>query len=133
LPLLNAYFLHPSEQQLAAPPPRNPLGAQDQNCPPGTDPLTRSLEQIQAETRRNAMAARTLQKGLQKPTTGSPSLQAAVAKGAPRQITVYLVPITSNGTRTDASRILANATRTFPEDIQMNGKHGLSVRYFSAE
>ncbi|KAJ6617370.1 hypothetical protein B0H10DRAFT_1878500 [Mycena sp. CBHHK59/15] len=108
------------DQQLAPPPPRNPLGAQDQNRPPETDPLTRNLQEIQAETRRNAMAARTLQKAAQKPTTGSLSLHAAVAKGAPRQITIYLVPMTSNGTRTDTSRILANATRTFPEDIPMN-------------
>jgi hypothetical protein len=68
------------------------------------------------------MAARTLQKGAQKPTTGSPALQVAIAKGTFRQITVYLVPATSNGNRTDASRILANATRTFPEDTPMNGK-----------
>ena len=59
----------------------------------------------------------------------SPSLQVAVAKGAPRQSTIYLVP-TSNGTRTDTSRILANATRTFPEDIPMNGK--LSFRFHIA-
>jgi hypothetical protein len=79
------------------------------------------------------MVARTLQKGAQKPTTGSLSLQAAAAKGSARQITVYLVPMTSNGTRTDASRILANATRTFPEDILMNGKCSLLFQIFPAE
>ncbi|KAJ6611721.1 kinase-like domain-containing protein, partial [Mycena sp. CBHHK59/15] len=121
------------DQQSAAPPLRNPLGAQDQNCPPRTDPLTRSLQEIQAETCCNAMVARTLQKGVQKPTTGSPSLQAAVAKGAPRQITVYLVPMTSNGTRTDTSRILANATRTFPEDIPMNDALAHLLRHWNLD
>ncbi|KAJ7658238.1 hypothetical protein DFH06DRAFT_1327527 [Mycena polygramma] len=93
------------------------------NQPSGTDTSMRTLQEIQAETRRNAMAARTLSKGGPKLTTGS---QAAAAKGVPRQITLYLVPMTSNGTRTDASRILANATRTFPEDIAMTGKSNSS-------
>jgi hypothetical protein len=125
--------LHLLDRSLTTPALSNPLDAQDQNLPSGTGHLTRSLQEIQAETRRNAMVARTLKKGAQKPTTGSLSLQAAVAKGSARQITVYLVPMTSNGTRTDASRILANATRTFPEDILMNGKCSLLFQIFPAE
>lgn len=76
---------------------------------------------MQAEALRNAMLARTLQKGRSKPPTGSASFQAAVAKGASRQI-VYLVPMTSGGARTEAFPILANATRSFPEDMAMTGK-----------
>lgn len=80
-----------------------------------------ALQDAQVNARRDAMLARTLPKGTAKSGASSGSLQVAVAKGAPRQITVYLVPLTSSGTRTEASRILANATRAFPEDISMNG------------
>jgi hypothetical protein len=87
-----------------------------------TDPNTTvTIQELQAEMRQNAMQAQTLHKGGAKTSTGSGSLQIAVAKGAPRQITVYLVPMTSTGTRTDASRILPNATRAFPEDMPMAG------------
>ncbi|KAJ7501391.1 hypothetical protein B0H11DRAFT_2224753 [Mycena galericulata] len=95
-------------------PPRNPLGTQDPNQ---VDAATKSL--LQAGSRRNAMLARTLPKGASKTPGSSALLHAVVAKGAPRQIAVYLVPMTTSGARTEASRILANATRSFPEDIPM--------------
>ncbi|KAJ7439539.1 kinase-like domain-containing protein [Mycena galericulata] len=106
------------DQQIAgaALPPRNPLGTQDPNQ---VDAATKSLQDLQAESRRNAMLARTLPKGASKTPGSSALLHAAVAKGAPRQIAVYLVPMTTSGVRTEASRILANATRSFPEDIPM--------------
>ncbi|KAJ6602926.1 hypothetical protein B0H10DRAFT_1958066 [Mycena sp. CBHHK59/15] len=97
-------------------PPRDPLGMQDPNQ---ADPSTKQLQGLQAEARRNAMMARTLQKGASKTPAVSASLQVATAKRTPRQITVYLVPITSGGTRTEVSRILANATRSFPDDMPM--------------
>jgi hypothetical protein len=107
-----------SDQQIAAATQHPP----DANKQPEKDPTTRSLQELQAEHRRNAMQARTLQKAAFKQTAGSGSLQVAVAKGASRQITVYLAPMTSSGTRTEASRILANATRSFPENMPMTGK-----------
>ncbi|KAK7014510.1 kinase-like domain-containing protein [Favolaschia claudopus] len=64
------------------------------------------------------MFARTLQKGSLKSSGGTLSAPIGNAKGMARQITVYLVPATSN-TRTDASRMLGNATRAFPEDTPM--------------
>ncbi|KAJ7239532.1 kinase-like domain-containing protein [Mycena rebaudengoi] len=82
-------------------------------------PTTKTIQELQAEARRNAMTARTLQKSASKQSAGSGSLQVAAAKGVSRQIAVYLVPMTSTGTRTEASRILANATRLFPEDMLM--------------
>lgn len=109
-----------SDQEKAA--TRPALSTQDPNRPTGTDQMTRTVQELQADARRNAMIARTLPKGTAKSGAGSGSLQAAVAKGTPRQINVYLVPVVSTGTRTEASRILANATRAFPEDILMNGK-----------
>ncbi|KAJ7460344.1 hypothetical protein B0H11DRAFT_2058208 [Mycena galericulata] len=79
------------DQQIAgaALPPRNPLGTQDPNQ---VDPATKSLQDFQAESRRNARLARTLPKGASKTPGSSALLHAAVAKGAPRQIAVYLVP-----------------------------------------
>ncbi|KAK7029999.1 hypothetical protein R3P38DRAFT_3188934 [Favolaschia claudopus] len=65
--------------------------------------------------------ARTLQKGSHKSSGGTLSAPIGNAKGMARQITVYLVPATSN-TRTDASRMLGNATRAFPEDTPMEGE-----------
>ncbi|KAJ7340570.1 hypothetical protein DFH08DRAFT_811787 [Mycena albidolilacea] len=100
----------------AAQPSRRPIGTYDPNQP---DPEIKCLHELQAEACRNAMQARTLQKGGSKGSSGSLSLQAAAAKGASRQITVYLVPMTSTGTRTEASQILANVTRSFPEDVLM--------------
>ncbi|KAJ7501191.1 kinase-like domain-containing protein, partial [Mycena galericulata] len=97
-----------------------PLGTQDQNRQPDIDAATKTLQDLQAEARRNAMQARTLQKGGSKAPVGSASLQVAIAKGVSRQITVYLVPMTSSSTRTEASRILANASRSFPEDLPMS-------------
>jgi hypothetical protein len=94
-----------------AEPSRTPLGTYDPNQP---DPEIKRLHELQAEARRNAMQARTLQKG------GSRVLPAP--KGTSRQITVYLVPMTSTGIHTEASRILANATRSFPEDVLMTGR-----------
>ena len=113
----------PSDQEKAAgaAPPHPTLGTQDQTRQSGTD-ATRTVQEFQADARRNAMLARTLPKGASKSSTGSASLLAAVAKGAPRQITIYIVPLTSTGSRTEASRILANATRAFPEDIPMTGE-----------
>lgn len=112
----------PSDQA-ANLPPRNPLGAQNTNHVPEGEASLKVIQDYQAEARRLAMLARTLPKGGAKAApNGSPSLQTAAAKGVPRQINVYLVPMTSNGTRTEASRILANATRSFPEDIAMNGE-----------
>ncbi|KAJ7236693.1 hypothetical protein C8J57DRAFT_1529988 [Mycena rebaudengoi] len=96
-----------------------PLGEKDTNRPPAIDPTTKTIQELQAEARRNAMTARTLQKSASKQSAGSGSLQVAAAKGVSRQIAVYLVPMTSTGTRTEASRILANATRLFPEDMLM--------------
>ncbi|KAK7037012.1 kinase-like domain-containing protein [Favolaschia claudopus] len=64
------------------------------------------------------MFARTLQKGSHKSSGGTLSAPIGNAKGMARQITVYLVPATSN-TRIDASRMLGNATRAFPEDTPM--------------
>ncbi|KAJ7762670.1 hypothetical protein B0H16DRAFT_1455696 [Mycena metata] len=69
--------------------------------------------------RQNAVEARTLQKGGVKAPTGSGSLKVAAAKGVSRQIQIYLVPMTSTGTRTEAARILANATRKFPDTVSM--------------
>ncbi|KAJ7261621.1 kinase-like domain-containing protein [Mycena rebaudengoi] len=103
----------------AAVPPCDSLGTQDQNLHSETDSTTKTIQQLQAEARRHSMLARTLPKGASKSSAGSASLQAAVAKGALRNITIYLVPVTSNGTRTEASRMLANATRSFPEDMLM--------------
>ncbi|KAJ7105542.1 hypothetical protein C8R44DRAFT_886492 [Mycena epipterygia] len=107
------------KDQLASAPvePRLPLAVQDLNFPPAADPTTKTLQDLQTQARRDAMAARTLHKSGSKALTGSGSLQAAVAKGTARQITLYLVPMTSSGSRTDATRILANATRSFPEDM----------------
>jgi hypothetical protein len=99
-----------------------PLGEKDTNRPPAIDPTTKTIQELQAEARRNAMTARTLQKSASKQSAGSGSLQVAAAKGVSRQIAVYLVPMTSTGTRTEASRILANATRLFPEDMLMAGR-----------
>ncbi|KAJ7183810.1 kinase-like domain-containing protein [Mycena filopes] len=108
------------KDQAADLPPRNPSGAQSANPALEGDVSLKTIQDIQANARRLAMQARTLPKGGAKAApTGSPSLQAAAAKGVPRQINVYLVPMTSNGTRTEAARILANATRSFPEDISM--------------
>ena len=107
--------------------PCNPLGTQDTNRL-DADPTTATVQELQADARRNAMQARTLQKS-KTPATGSVSLQVAVAKGAPRQITIYLVPMTPEGSRTEASKILANATRSFPEDMAMKGKFSLTIRY----
>ncbi|KAK7013006.1 kinase-like domain-containing protein [Favolaschia claudopus] len=98
--------------------PVPPLNPQDLNRPPNQS-VTDKLQDLQAENRRNAMSARTLHKGSQKTSGAASSVIVGVAKGAPRQITVYLAPGTAN-TRTDASRILGNATRSFPEDIAMN-------------
>lgn len=114
-----ARMSQPSDQEKAAGamPPRPTLGTHQS----GTD-ATRTVQEFQADARRNAMLARTLPKGASKSSTGSASLLAAVAKGAPRQITIYIVPLTSTGSRTEASRILANATRAFPEDIPMTGE-----------
>jgi hypothetical protein len=103
----------------AAEPSRTPLGTYDSNQP---DPEIKRLHELQAEARRNAMQARTLQRGGYKGSSGSLSLQAAAAKGTSRQITVYLVPMTSTGTCTEASQILSNATRSFPEDVLMTGR-----------
>ncbi|KAJ6560014.1 hypothetical protein B0H19DRAFT_1234426 [Mycena capillaripes] len=77
-------------------PPLNPLGTQNPNL------ATKSLQDIQAEARRDAMRARTLQNSGSRTPASSSSLQVAVAKGTSRQITVYLVPVTSSGSRTDA-------------------------------
>lgn len=108
----------------------NPLGTQDPNRS-DADSTTKTLQELQAEARRNEMQARTLQKsGAKTPATGSASFQVAIVKGAPRQITVYLAPMTSNGSRTEASKILANATRAFLEDIAMTGKSRLTHCYF---
>ncbi|KAK7035081.1 kinase-like domain-containing protein [Favolaschia claudopus] len=96
-----------------------PLRTRDQNLPPATpdpDPSTKSIERVQADARRAAMLARTLHKGSQK--SGS-SVPVGTAKGVPRQISVYLAPATS-AARTDASRMLSNATRSFPEDVLMD-------------
>ncbi|KAJ7785382.1 hypothetical protein B0H14DRAFT_2630596 [Mycena olivaceomarginata] len=106
------------EKAAGAMPPHPTLGTYQS----GTD-ATRTVQEFQADARRNAMLARTLPKGTSKSSTGSASLLAAVAKGAPRQITIYIVPLTSTGSRTEASRILANATQAFPEDIPMTGNH----------
>ncbi|KAJ7922638.1 hypothetical protein B0H13DRAFT_1865652 [Mycena leptocephala] len=114
------------DKQIVAgmPPARTPLATQDPNISE-TDTATRSLQELQADARRNAMQARTLPKGGgARASTASSSLQVAVAKGALRQITIYLVPMTSKGTRTEASRILANATRSLPEDITMAERRG---------
>ncbi|KAJ7768664.1 hypothetical protein DFH07DRAFT_938396 [Mycena maculata] len=87
------------DQQIAgvALPPRNNLGTQDPNQ---VDAATKSLQDLQAESHRNAMLARTLPKGASKTPGSSALLHATVAKGAPRQITVYLVPMTTSGART---------------------------------
>ncbi|KAJ7145061.1 kinase-like domain-containing protein [Mycena crocata] len=109
------------KDQAANLPRRNPLGTQNTNPVPEGEISLKDIQDLQANARRMAMQARTLPKGGAKAApTGSPSLQAAAAKGIPRQINVYLVPMTSNGTRTEAARILANATRSFPEDISMS-------------
>lgn len=102
----------------AAVPLRSPLGTQDLN----QLDATQTLQHLQADARRNAMLARTLPKGASKIPGSSASLQAAAAKGTPRQITIYLVPMTAGGTRTEAARILANITRTIPEDMLVHGK-----------
>ncbi|KAJ7768617.1 kinase-like domain-containing protein [Mycena maculata] len=120
------------DQQIGAatPPPRNPLGTQD----PNADSSIKSIQELQAEARRNAMQARTLQKGGSKaPAAGSASLQAAMAKGASRQITIYLVPMASNGARTEASRILANASRAFPEDMTMIDALAYLLRHWNLD
>ncbi|KAJ6555509.1 hypothetical protein B0H10DRAFT_1967749 [Mycena sp. CBHHK59/15] len=67
-------------------------GTQDQNRL-DVDSTTATVQELQADARRNAMLARTLQKS-KTPATCSASLQVAVAKGAPHQITIYLVPVT---------------------------------------
>ncbi|KAJ7109627.1 kinase-like domain-containing protein [Mycena crocata] len=88
---------------------------------PTADATTKTLQTLQAENCRNAMVARTLQKGTgsRTPAPGSAPHQAGIAKGASRQITVYLVPMTSNGNRIEAPKILAGASRAFPEDMTM--------------
>ncbi|KAJ7660416.1 hypothetical protein DFH06DRAFT_1130305 [Mycena polygramma] len=114
----------------AAPPARDPPSTQGPNQ---TDPSTKQVQDLQAEARRNAMVARTLPKGASKAPGVSASLQAATAKGTPRQITVYLVPVTSGATRTDASRVLANTTRSFPEDIPMTDMLASLLRHWNLE
>ncbi|KAJ6600645.1 hypothetical protein B0H10DRAFT_1958769 [Mycena sp. CBHHK59/15] len=111
--------------------PRNPLGTQDQNRL-DVDSTTATVQELQADARRNAMLARTLQKS-KTPTTCSASLQVAVAKGAPRQITIYLVPVTPEGTRTEAAKILANATRSFPEDMAMKDVLAHLLRHWNLD
>ncbi|KAJ6510988.1 kinase-like domain-containing protein [Mycena sanguinolenta] len=104
--------------QQSALPPRN-LVVQDPDGQLPLDITSKTLQEHQADARQNAMLACTLHKCAQKPaTTGSGSPQTGIARG-PRQISVYLVPIASTGMRTEASRILANATRSFPEDMLM--------------
>ncbi|KAJ6617722.1 hypothetical protein B0H10DRAFT_2218262 [Mycena sp. CBHHK59/15] len=111
--------------------PRNPLGTQDQNRL-DVDSTTATVQELQADARRNAMLARTLQKS-KTPATCSASLQVAVAKGAPHQITIYLVPVTPEGTRTEAAKILANATRSFPEDMAMKDVLAHLLRHWNLD
>ncbi|KAJ7474554.1 kinase-like domain-containing protein [Mycena galericulata] len=108
--------------------PRPPLAPQDENV----DQSAKSVQQLQAENRRNAMAARMLLKAPSK-TPGNASLQVAAAKGTSRQITVYLVPMSSNGARTEAAKILVNASRGFPEDTPMSDVMTLLLRHWNLE
>ncbi|KAJ7261489.1 kinase-like domain-containing protein [Mycena rebaudengoi] len=62
------------DQQIAAATQHPP----DANKQPEKDPTTRSLQELQAEHRRNAMQARTLQKAAFKQTAGSGSLQSTL-------------------------------------------------------
>ncbi|KAJ6583713.1 hypothetical protein B0H10DRAFT_2234752 [Mycena sp. CBHHK59/15] len=50
-----------------------------------------------------------------------------------RQITIYLVPVTPEGTRTEAAKILANATRSFPEDMAMKDVLAHLLRHWNLD
>ncbi|KAJ6491126.1 kinase-like domain-containing protein [Mycena sanguinolenta] len=77
------------DQQLALP-PRN-LVVQDPDGQLPLDITSKTLQEHQADARRNTMLARTLHKGAQKPaTTGSGSPQTGIARG-PRQISDMLM------------------------------------------